>query len=231
MNHIFIVNPAERNGKNVNKLTKGINSAFSNSDDSYSIYFTKSKGDATEYVRNLPDTHIRVYACGGDGTLNEVVNGAYGKHNIEVGIVPIGTGNDFVRNFENSAAFLDIDKQIFGQSKSIDLIKINDTFSINVCNVGIDSIIANNVNVHKSRFVPRKLAYVFLLVYSFIKLQKINLKVYTDNIESIGGDLLLCAIGNGQYYGGGFKALSEASLSDGMLDIITVSAKVVDWNF
>ena len=81
---------------------------------------------------------LRFYACGGDGTLGEVVNGAAGQVNAEVGLIPIGTGNDFVRNFADAGDFFDIEAQVMGEARAIDLIKCNDRYGINVVNVGFD---------------------------------------------------------------------------------------------
>jgi diacylglycerol kinase (ATP) len=94
----------------------------------YEIYVTKSLGDAQGYVRDYLKSHdpketYRFYACGGDGTLYDVVNGAYGFPNAEVACSRLGSGNDFVKNFHDLEAFRDLDRSIAGKPRKIDFSK------------------------------------------------------------------------------------------------------------
>ena len=108
MKHIFIVNP--KSGK---KDSTEYISAFlqeNHKDLNFEIYNTKGIKDATQYVKNICENtqeEITFYACGGDGTLNEVVNGAYGYENKYITVYPCGSGNDFVKVFGKTNHFKD----------------------------------------------------------------------------------------------------------------------------
>ena len=80
--------------------------------DDCEVYVTKGVGDSISYVRswcekNTPE-EVRVIACGGDGTINEVFNGAVGHPNASVTCYPCGSGNDFVKSFGGAEKFLNI---------------------------------------------------------------------------------------------------------------------------
>ena len=114
---------------------------------------------------------FRFYACGGDGTMNEVANGAYGQQNVEIAMVPAGTGNDFPRNFTNYKYFEDIERQILGSAKWVDLIRYEAApadeltglivrYGINMFNIGLDCNVADKViDIKKYPFIPGPLAY------------------------------------------------------------------------
>ena len=125
MKTIFIVNPCAGQGKDISKLLSEISKASEQSKSDVEYYVTKSVGDATTYVRDYCENNgvARFIACGGDGTLNEVVNGAIGYEGTEVGVYPLGTGNDFRRNFSTECDFFDIHTQIHGGTQKCDVIR------------------------------------------------------------------------------------------------------------
>ena len=110
--HVFILNPAAGKREGKESLRSQIEQACLARGVDFVIHVTGQAGEATSFVDAFctrePDTQLRFYACGGDGTLSETVNGAYGHPNAAVGVIPVGTGNDFVRNFSGKQAFLDI---------------------------------------------------------------------------------------------------------------------------
>ena len=116
MKHIFIVNPAAGKGKTLPAMLQRITYACKEHEVDYEIYHTATVGDATRYVakkcRDNPDTEFRFYACGGDGTMNEVANGIVGMENAQLAVVPKGTGNDFVKIFSSPENFNNIGKII-----------------------------------------------------------------------------------------------------------------------
>ena len=100
MKHIFVINPAAGAVDALEEIKKKVNSEAKGYD--YEFYETKAPHDATEYIKSYCASHpekVRFYACGGDGTLNEVVNGVVGFDNAEVGCIPSGSGNDFVKYY------------------------------------------------------------------------------------------------------------------------------------
>ena len=133
--HVFIVNPAAGKGVKQAELCEQIDRVCQKKGVDYEIHMTTCCGETTEYVRTCceqyPDTDLRFYACGGDGTVSEAVNGAYGFVNASVGVIPVGTGNDLVRNFEGNEAFLDVAAQPEGEVTELDLLQYNDKLCTN----------------------------------------------------------------------------------------------------
>jgi YegS/Rv2252/BmrU family lipid kinase len=227
MKHIFVVNPAAGKGKNIPALLASISYACEDLKVDYDIYHTHAAGDATVYVsekcKQNPDQHFRFYACGGDGTLSEVVNGVVGNDNAEIAVIPAGTGNDFIRTFRHPEYFSAIQKQILGTAKKIDVLKYNDRYSLNIINVGFDCDVVQKVGeIKRNAFVPSKLAYIMGIVAVFAKPLGKKFKVTIDDGEPIENKFMLCAMANALYYGGGFKAAPLAKLNDGYMDLCLV---------
>lgn len=227
MKYIFIVNPiAGKNKKD--ELINKINSYFSDTNLNYEIYFTKESRDATDYVKKCclnraENEHLRFYACGGDGTLNEVVDGALGFENVDVGVIPCGTGNDFYKNFENPHNFFDIEKQVNAGTKKIDILKINDRISVNVANAGFDGDVAANYKKFKNLpLVHGSAAYTLSVFYCFFNRISHRLTFKVDDKEPFTMDCLLCVTANAPTYGGGYRGAPEADINDGLLDLCIV---------
>ena len=112
MENVFVINPKAGQGVDAADYSAYIEKEAEKCGQSVRIYVTRSVGDGERFVRGLAGKSdggkIRIYSCGGDGTFNEVVNGGMGYPNISFGIMPIGTGNDFCRNFSNCGDFLRI---------------------------------------------------------------------------------------------------------------------------
>ena len=227
----FVLNPmsgknAKKAKKNVEAMTEKIRSACQKRQLSYRIYYTTSVGDATEYVRSMINTtkdRQRFICVGGDGTINEIVNSAPQLPNIEFGVIPNGSGNDFVRNFTNTELFCDIDAQIDGETYPIDLIKYNDSYCVNMANIGFDcSVVKEAARLKKFKFVSPSLSYLFGVFVALFKRYGTNMKLIFDDGEVIEANLLLTAIANGRYCGGGFNSNPEALLDDGLIDIAII---------
>ena len=109
MKTIFIINPNAGQGKTVKKLLSEIHTAELGGAD-VDIYYTKSPGDAGRFAKDYCASNgaARFIACGGDGTVCEVVNGIIGFPGAQAGVLPLGTGNDFCRNFSDPKKFCDV---------------------------------------------------------------------------------------------------------------------------
>ncbi len=230
MKTIFIVNPCAGQGKDISKLLSEISRVSEQSKLDVEYYVTKSIGDATTYVKNYCENNgaARFIACGGDGTLNEVVNGAIGYEGTEVGVYPLGTGNDFRRNFPTECDFFDIHMQIHGATQKCDVIRyvteIDDKkitgYCINMFNIGFDANVADMTSeIKKKPFISGSLAYFLSILINLIKKRGANLKIKVDDREIHTGRLLLTSIANGCYCGGGIKSNPLASVTDGLLNI------------
>ena len=226
MKHHFIINPAAGKGTHVRTLSERIRTAADAMGIEYDIYLTRAPGDAVSYVAATVDADEglhRFYACGGDGTLGEVINGAPLCPRAEFALIPIGTGNDFCRNFDDRAAFFDIERQINGQPMPIDLIRYNDRYCVNMLNVGFDcNVVDRTVRLKKSPLIPSGLAYTAGVAVSLAHKMTTEMQVSLEGGEEIKRPLLLISIGNGKYYGGGFRSNPKALLDDGLFDVNVV---------
>lgn len=223
MKHHFIINPAAGKGTFVRTLSDKIHAAAASRGIDYEIYHTKAPGDAIDYVASCvaadEDMH-RFYACGGDGTLCEVVNGAPLSDHAEYALIPIGTGNDFCRNFSDRAAFFDIERQIDGTAMPIDLIKYNDRYCVNMLNIGFDcNVVERTVSLKRNPLVPSSMAYSLGVVFTLMHKMTTDMHIELEDGEIIERPLLLMSIANGQFYGGGFRSNPRASLDDGLFDV------------
>ena len=155
MKHLFIVNPTAGGKDSTAEVREKVERAFQGRGEEYEIYVTKAPMDAPEKIKAeaASGRHLRVYACGGDGTFNECVCGAARLENVAVCPFPTGTGNDFCRMFgEEKDMFRDLEALLEGSEHPIDLIDCNGRYSANICSVGIDARIGTSV--HKYSKLP-----------------------------------------------------------------------------
>jgi len=225
MKHIFIVNPAAGKGKILPALLQRITYACQKLEVDYEIYHTKTVGDATVFVKEkckeLPDETLRFYACGGDGTMNEVANAVALHKNAEIAVVPIGTGNDFLRVFTNIDNFSDIEKIILGKAMPMDIIKFGeDKYSLNILNIGFDCEVVKRVEeIKRESWVPHGMAYSIAVTQVITKLYGSDFKITTDDGKVFDGNHILVAFANAQYYGGGYRPAPTALVNDGKMDV------------
>lgn len=222
----FILNPKSGKKKRDEKFENAIKTACQSRHLNYHIYYTTRVGDATEYVASMVRISAerqRFICVGGDGTINEIVNSAPENPNVEFGVIPNGSGNDFARNFTNPELFRDIDAQIDGDTVSLDLIKCNSNYAVNMVNIGFDCAVVKEAgHLKKWKFVSPSASYIFGVVAVLFKKYGTRMKLIFDDGEEIEQDLLLTAIANGQYCGGGFDAAPRALLQDGLMDICII---------
>lgn len=143
---------------------------------------------------------------------------------IELGCVPIGTGNDFVRNFGQSEFFSDITKQLLGEAVTIDSFGVRldnerEICGVNMFNVGFDCDVVCKAAELKKTFLPKKLAYVAGVAATLVKNKGCTMSVTKENGEKFTRQFELCAVANGGYCGGGFFSAPRRKLNDGLLDI------------
>ena len=242
--HIFITNP-KAGKKRVDLLKKDIRAVWDTAEESYEIYETSSPGDGERYVRkcceafggskqgsasgstdSAPFSRLRFFACGGDGTLNEVINGSYGYDFAEVGCIPMGTGNDFVRNFPDFN-FSDILAQLKGTPTPCDLIRCElssmTRYCVNMINIGFDcSVVDTTDRLKKTPLVSGSFAYLGSIAVNLIKKSCIKLTAVYPDDSIYKGTALLLSIANGSFCGGGIKGLPKARTDDGLMDVSLV---------
>lgn len=223
----FILNPNSASGRRPRHMEDAIKEACSKRQLSYHIYYTTCVGDATEYVRSMiriSSDRQRFICIGGDGTINEIVNSAPQNPNVEFGVIPNGSGNDFVRNFTNLKKFHDIDAQIDGDTVSLDLIKCNDNYCVNMVNIGFDCAVVKEASkLKKIKLFSPGFSYILGVIVVLFKKFGTKMKLIFDDGEVIDKELTLTAIGNGKFCGGGFMSAPKALLTDGVLDVCAIS--------
>ncbi|MDR0854542.1 MAG: hypothetical protein LBN34_09265 [Clostridiales Family XIII bacterium] len=204
MKHYFIANPVAGKGKVRTELLPKIFAAANAAEIDYVIHRTMNIGDATRIAQAVceeePNEKKRFYACGGDGTLNEVLNGIVGKPNCELAVIPAGTGNDFIRNFSEPAeAFLDIAAQINGNAVEVDCLKyeflggdvnqVGESFgyAMNMFNLGFDAQAVVRMSYYKKKpFLKGTGAYIAGVGHELIKLSSVKLEATIEGTVPSG---------------------------------------------
>lgn len=225
MRHVFIVNPAAGKKNSVRALRDRVRAAFPDGD--CEVFETAGAGDARAIAQRAIEQGgpVRLYACGGDGTLNEVVNAAAGVDTAAVTNVPMGTGNDFLRMFgrEGKLRFTDISSLRDGPQSAYDLLDCNGLLGLDIVCVGVDARVA--AEVHRYKRIPlvgKKLAYILSLAVNVLfKGITRPMEVEMGPIRYSGPAAIVC-VGNGSFYGGGFCPLPEARPDDGVLDMLLI---------
>jgi len=222
--HIFVINPAAGTSDSTDRIKDDI--AKSENSSNCEIYCTKGPGDATTFVAkkcSQSSAPLRFYACGGDGTLNEVVNGAINCSNASVGCFPCGSGNDFVKYYGGADGFLNIDNLINGEDHKIDLILVDGKYCINVLNFGFDTAVLKTMEkVKTKKLFSGKRAYFLGVATALLKSMKTPCKVTVDGEVISDENILLCTISNGRYVGSSFQCAPRAENDDGLLEVCLV---------
>ena len=224
MTHLFIINPAAGSRDRSGEYRQKIEAAFANHTDPYRIEISQGPGDCTKLAREaaLSGETYRIYACGGDGTLNEVVQGAAGFDNVAITVYSGGSGYDFVKLFDDPKAFFDIERLLDAETATFDLIKCNDDYSLNICSVGLDARIGTDVQSYKRLPLLHGFrAYVASTVVNVFKRIAEHYVVHING-EVIDGEKTFVCCCNGRFYGGGFNPVPEADPSDGLMDVLLV---------
>ncbi len=207
-------------------LIPKIEAYFSSKKLDYTVVSTTRRGEATEIARKaaLTGEPIRIYACGGDGTVHEVVNGIAGCENVELGIFPCGTGNDYVSTFGQREDFMNVEAQIEGGSVEVDLICTDGIYSINQCSMGFDGAVADNVAMFKKKpLVSGSMAYLLAVIYTLTGKIGNKLTITIDDVHTITGRFLFAISAKGKYHGGGMMSAPDASPTSRSLNFMIVN--------
>lgn len=229
MKTVFIFNPAAGKGKTVEKLKSEILQTAAKLGVEVEFYDTKAKGDAARFIKEYCKENdcTRFVACGGDGTFSEVVNGIAEVPGAVAGVLPLGTGNDFCRNFPKEHDFKNVAALLLGETVKCDAIKYTSEtvrgYCANMVNIGFDCNVADLTGrLKKKKFIDGSFAYFVSIFIMLIKKKGANIKVIADEKELHSGKLLLNSIANGKYCGGGIQSNPDAELNDGKMDINVV---------
>ncbi len=232
---IFILNPTAGQQRSI-ELKEQLEKKFEESgmSDSCIFSFTERPLHATELARNFAEEYgddAIIFACGGDGTINEVVNGLAGSASI-LSVIPAGTGNDFIKSvFSTTKASEVIDSLFSFRTKKIDIADLDGRFFVNVASLGFDTVVGDTAKrmVSKARFLGGSSYFLAIFVCLFgrnYSKAKLSFRCVDDKGEeyevSRNAEYVLAALGNGGYYGGLFHPCPDAKLDDGLLDVCIV---------
>ena len=220
MKHLFIINPAAGSYNRTDEYSEIIHKTCRARKLRYEIRVSTAPGEAIRIAREAAETgeELRLYACGGDGTLNEVVAGAAGHDNVAVTVFSGGSG----KIFDDPKAFFDLNRLIDAEEATFDLIRCNEDVALNICSVGLDARIAADVARYKR--LPLLHGFRAYLLSTGLNVVKGLAEPYVVEIdgERFDGEQTFVCVCNGRFYGGGFNPIPEADPTDGMLDVLLV---------
>lgn len=242
MKYAFIVNPASGQGKHEGGIITEIEDLIrGNPNKDIRIYYTRGEKDATYLSGILAEEaamtgdEITVFACGGDGTVQEVANGIYGHDNAVLGVVPVGSGNDFVRELAkkrgNGSRYLNLPEQLDGMIMPMDLIRMSwiekgeerSHYITNGINIGFDgntAILAHDLK--RLPLVSGTGSYLLAVASNLARKKGQRLRITADGKNFHTGDLLLATAANGGFCGGGVQSCPNADLTDGLIELMAI---------
>ncbi len=226
MKHLFIINPAAGSRNRTEAYRKQIARVCEARGLEYAIEISGAPGQCRKIAHRAAKSgeEYRIYSCGGDGTLNEVVSGVAGFDNVAVTMFAVGSGNDFARIFSQPEAFSDLERLLDAEETRFDLIRCNDDYSLNICSVGFDARVGTDVaNYKRIPLLSGFRAYAASAVVNTIRGVSEHYIVEVDGEVIDDRFTLVCAC-NGRYYGGGFNPVPEADPADGKLEVLLVKS-------
>lgn len=206
MKNVFIINSYTI--KDNNKIINKIKEYCINNNIDYVIEINSLNNETEVILDKYKNSKNIIYAVGGDGMINRVLNNIVNSKNI-LSIIPYGTGNDLYKYMK---------EKINKEFNKIDIVKINDRYFINTACFGIDADVANNKDLIKSKLIPKKQRYNISVINSYFRYKNRELEIDINN-EKLDGLYTTVAVCNGKYYGNGFIIAPLSEINDGLLDI------------
>ena len=200
----------------------------------YEVYTTLGEGDATRYVRLYcdlhPDEEVCFVACGGNGIINGVASGLMGylEYNSEFRIQNskfsmailyfAGATEDFIINYPGRN-FRSVKEMLAGTVTPTDIIKVNDSYCLNVINLGFNSRVASRANELVAKGKSAHEAYIRGVINAFLTSRFNRIRVTVDGERIARGLMVLCTVANGRRVGGEFNCAPTAKTDDGLIDV------------
>lgn len=217
---VFLVNPSANRTKAFKRLG-WLRSALARTWPGSRIILSKKPGDIAKYGRKEAGKGHTVIACGGDGTINELMNGVAGLDAV-VGVLPMGSGNDFAKSvgisLKKDQALEDLRSAI---ASPIDLIRYESNSGNGICDntIGIGFDGWANYHAHQNTVFKGTLQYLYATVKTAFTFKPVHMTVRIDEVEVLGR-FYMVTICNGTTEGGNFKVAPMADNADGWLDVI-----------
>jgi len=216
--YLFIINPVSGKGKAIEKITI-IEEIMDKSGCNYKIQLTEGVGHAKTLAEEAVEDVI--VAVGGDGTIGEIANGLVDR-NKSFGLIPSGTGNDFIRSLDIPSDILGAMETILaGKTRELNLGMVQNLYFVNVASVGLDAHIVDKAIAIKKHFTGTK-AYIVALIRGLITYRTIHLELSIDDGIHKSINTMLMAFCNGRFYGGGMKIAPMADFDDDLLDLCII---------
>jgi len=208
---------------------------------------TTQAGEGEHSVLNaIKEGYRNFLVCGGDGTLNEIVNGVMKQdlvptQEITIGLIPIGTGNDWgrtwnlSRNLEHSISIIEKGKTVIQDAGKVvfDAQPGSSIWFVNVAGCGFDAAVAYAANKEKEKGNSSVLTYINQLIKTLFKYDVVNCEINIDG-KTVSSELFAVLVGIGKFAGNKMKLVPNAIADDGLFDI-TLAHKIspwkVIWNF
>ncbi len=226
MRHVFIINPRAGKRNQTARIYEMADRLRSLHGLDCACMLTDRPGGATEMARRLAESgeELRLYACGGDGTVSEAANGLAGFANAAMTCIPSGTGNDFLKNFgPDMEKFRDAENLWDGPVFPLDLIDCNGRYCLTIACSGIDAQVAEGVHLYsRSPLLNGRGSYLASVAANFLLRPIGHRWTVTLDGEIQEGDFTLVSVCNGRHYGGGSTPVPEARMDDGVLNTILV---------
>ena len=227
MRHIFIINPIAGGRDSTPRIMGQARTLQERHGVDFQCILTRRPGHAMETSRALAESgeDLRFYACGGDGTVNEVANGILGFPNAAMTCIPMGTGNDFLKNFgpEMAGRFRNVEDLWNGPAFPLDAIDCNGRIALTIACSGIDAQIADSVHRYSGRpLLGGRGSYLASVAVNFLFHDIGHRWTVTLDDEVITGSFALVSVCNGRHYGGGSTPVPRARMDDGVLETILV---------
>jgi YegS/Rv2252/BmrU family lipid kinase len=233
---LVIVNPNAGNGKG-KKDWDTIAAFLSKAELPFSVKVTERKGHAISITLDgIAAGYRKIITVGGDGTLNEVVNGVFTNslcptNEISLALIPVGTGNDWGRmfgiplNYEKAIKIIKENKQMVHDVGLISFFNTTEKmkrYFINIGGLGFESVVVRRTNIQKDKGRSGKLIYFYNLLMSLLSYKNTKAEIVIDG-EKIYADVFSINVGNGRYCGGGMRQTPNAFPDDGLLDVTIIN--------
>jgi len=222
MHYIFVINGRPDKAFIVTEIERQIAEIGPGLD--YQIYKTTGVGDGTRFVRIYCDLHPNVeccfVACGSSGMINEVASGMVGSKKKTMGILSFGGTSDFLKCFPDRD-FTSLQKLLAGEVRQVDIIKVNDSYAINVVNIGFDAVVASVAN-QATEDGHVESAYRRGVVRAVLTGRNNRIRIFADGERMNRNRLLLCTVANGRVCGGEFNCAPRAEVDDGWMEVCSI---------
>ena len=225
MRHLFLINPTAGSKDRSAEISRAAQALCQRLGEPCEVRISTHAGEIRDLSRQAGQSgqEVRIYACGGDGTLNEVVSGAADFDNVSVTSFPSGSGNDFIKQFSQPERFFDLANFAEVETRPVDLMDVSGNCCVNICSVGFDARIGTSIDAYRRHPLlsgPR--AYHASVVVNLLKGVAKPCRVELEEGAVVEGDLTLVCVCNGSWYGGSYHPIPEANIQDGLLDVLTV---------